>query len=127
VQVHGIISGGNYHGALTVLAATMLRAGMKDNAAVNLLRALMESSAGPRDDRWMARYADVPRGVSTAREKIGGEAAGGPDDDADVWNVGDDPGVIQPRGWLSATQFCRQLLSLLIAPGGTGKTALRYL
>jgi hypothetical protein len=134
VNVQGIIRGENYHGALTVLAAKMLRAGMKDGAAVNLLRALMESSAGPRDDRWMARYADIPRGVSTARGKIGGEeaspdgaAAEAPDDDSDVWDVGDDPGVIQPRGWLSATQFCRQFLSLLIAPGGTGKTALRYL
>jgi hypothetical protein len=72
-QVQGIISGSNYHQALTVLAAKMLRAGMRDGAAVNLLRALMESSAGPRDERWMARYADIPRGVSTAREKIGEE------------------------------------------------------
>jgi hypothetical protein len=48
-------------------------------------------------------------------------------DDNEVWDVGDDPGPIPPRGWLLATQFCREFLSLLVAPGGTGKTALRYL
>jgi hypothetical protein len=45
----------------------------------------------------------------------------------DMWDGGDDPGPIPPRSWLLGTQFCRQFLSLLIAPGGTGKTALRYL
>jgi hypothetical protein len=134
-QVHGIISGENYHRTLTVLAAKMLRAGMKDGAAVNLLRALMESSAGPRDERWMARYAEVPRGVSTAREKIGGETAGvAPDEEGttapeslDEWDAGGDNDPIPPRSWLLGNQFCRRYLSSILAPGGTGKTALRML
>jgi AAA domain len=50
-----------------------------------------------------------------------------PDDDSDVWDGGDDPGVIEPRGWLLGNQFCRQFVSLVTAAGGTGKTALRYL
>jgi hypothetical protein len=44
---------------------------MAEAAAVNLIRAEMETSAAPKDDRWQERYADVPRAVSSAREKIG--------------------------------------------------------
>jgi AAA domain len=50
-----------------------------------------------------------------------------PDIGLDVWDAGDDPGAIPPRGWLLANQFCRRFLSSLIAAGGTGKTALRLL
>src|SRR5262249_38104923 len=64
--VQGIINGENYHSALVSLAAKMLAAGMSDGAAVNLLRALMESSSGPHDGRWATRYADIPRAVRTA-------------------------------------------------------------
>jgi hypothetical protein len=123
-HIKGIVTGDSYHGALVPLAAALQTAGMKDGAAVNLLRALMNSSAAPRDNRWQARYAEIPRDVSTAKDKFTKEQ---PDDDSDVWDAGVDPGVLPPRGWLSATQFCREFLSLLIAPGGTGKTALRYL
>jgi hypothetical protein len=133
--VQDVISGGNYHQALVVLAAKALRAGMKDGAAVNLLRALMESSVGPRDERWQARYADIPRSVSSAREKIGeATAEAAPDQETaatpaslDEWDAGDDTDPIPPRGWLLANQFCRRFLSSILAPGGTGKTALRML
>src|SRR5262249_45059732 len=43
------------------------------------------------------------------------------------WDAGEDNGPIPPRGWLLGNQFCRRFLSSLIAPGGTGKTALRML
>jgi hypothetical protein len=70
-RVANILSGDNYHDALVRLAAKMLTAGMSDGAAVNLLRAIMSSSTTPRDARWEARYADIPRAVSTARKKFG--------------------------------------------------------
>jgi hypothetical protein len=70
-HVHNVIAGDSYHGALVPLAAKMLVAGMSDGAAVNLLRAIMDNSVGPRDERWNARYADIPRAVKTAREKFG--------------------------------------------------------
>ena len=44
-----------------------------------------------------------------------------------VWNAGDDIEPPPPRGWLLGTSFCRCFNSSLIAEGGTGKTALRYL
>jgi hypothetical protein len=43
------------------------------------------------------------------------------------WDAGDDIGPIPPRGWLLGNQFCRKTVSALIAPGATGKSALRML
>jgi RecA-family ATPase len=50
-----------------------------------------------------------------------------PAGDLDEWDAGDDPGVIPPRQWLLANQFCRTFISSIVAPGGGGKTALRLL
>jgi hypothetical protein len=43
----------------------------------------------------------------------------------DIWDAGDDPGLIPPREWLLANQFCRGFISSIVAAGGTGKSALR--
>lgn len=40
-------------------------------------------------------------------------------------DAGDDVELPKPRQWLLGNQFCRKFLSGLIAPGGTGKSALR--
>src|SRR5215472_17261313 len=45
----------------------------------------------------------------------------------DVWDAGDDPGVIPPREWLLGNQFCSGFISSIVAAGGTGKSALRLL
>jgi RecA-family ATPase len=42
------------------------------------------------------------------------------------WDAGDDDAPIPPRGWLLGNIFCRQFMSMLLAGGGVGKTALRY-
>src|SRR5262249_42124422 len=52
-----------------------------------------------------------------------------PADSAELgeWDAGDDTTLPPPRRWLTAGQFCRTFLSGLVAPGATGKTALRIL
>lgn len=45
----------------------------------------------------------------------------------DEWDAGDHSDVPPPREWLLGNQFCRRFLSGLLAPGATGKTALRML
>src|SRR5580704_12507448 len=57
----GILTGANYHNAIVMFAMKLLRVGTKDAAAVNLIRGLMKLSRGPRDDRWHARYNEIPR------------------------------------------------------------------
>ena len=69
-----ILTAKNFHDPITRLAMKLLRSGMHDAAAVNLIRGWMEAAAteeSQRGERWQARYDDVPRAVSTAREKIG--------------------------------------------------------
>jgi RecA-family ATPase len=67
--VENIIQGRELHDTTRDLAASLIASGMSDGAAVNHLRGLIEQA--PRDDRWLDRYDDISRLVSTAREKIG--------------------------------------------------------
>ena len=69
-----ISQGRQLHDSLRDLAGKLIASGMGDGAVVNFLRALMDSSNAPRDDRWQARHDDIPRAVSTAREKLGERA-----------------------------------------------------
>jgi hypothetical protein len=64
-----IIKGNALHDSLRDLAAKLVASGMDAGAAVNQLRALMESSTAPRDARWQERYAEIPRLVDSATEK----------------------------------------------------------
>jgi hypothetical protein len=74
-----ILRAENYHDPLAKLAVRYLLAGMPDNYAVETLRGIMLAvDPGHRDykdgilhkDRWQSRYDDIPRAVTTARNKI---------------------------------------------------------
>ena len=68
--IKDILTSENYHDPLVRLAMKMLRAGMNDGGAVNMLRALMENADDDRQSvRWQVRYNDIPRAISTARGK----------------------------------------------------------
>jgi hypothetical protein len=68
--IKDILDSQNYHDPLNRLAVKMLKAGMDDGAAINMLRGLMENVAGEdrHTKRWKARFNDIPRAVETARE-----------------------------------------------------------
>jgi hypothetical protein len=68
-----IAGGKNLHNSIARLAMMLLRSGMVDGAAVNVLRAWMTVYDTPHDQRWQDRYNDIPRAVTTARSKIGEE------------------------------------------------------
>ena len=61
-----VLSGDVFHDSLRDLAASLLATGMQAGAAVNHLRALMDASAAPHDDRWRSRRAQIPALVSSA-------------------------------------------------------------
>jgi RecA-family ATPase len=44
---------------------------MGDGAAVNMVQALMQEALGAHDERWQARFDDIPRAVESARAKLG--------------------------------------------------------
>jgi hypothetical protein len=65
--IANIIAGHSLHDSTRDLAAKLIRSGMSPGAAVNILRAAMEASAAPRDQRWQARYEAIPALVESAR------------------------------------------------------------
>jgi hypothetical protein len=58
--VSQIVSSESYHAPLVSLAARLVGSQMHDGTAVKLLRGLMDSSRGPRDQRWETRYDAIP-------------------------------------------------------------------
>ncbi|MBR0936696.1 AAA family ATPase [Bradyrhizobium jicamae] len=82
-------------------------------------------------DRW--RHTGAPPPVS-GPEDYGlpgpiedAEPQPRPADGLSEWDAGDVAGLPPPREWLLGNQFCRSFLSGILAPGATGKTALRTL
>jgi hypothetical protein len=65
-----ILAGENLHDTLRDLAASFVASGMTDKAAVARLQSLMTASTAEKGARWRERYADIPRAVRTAREKL---------------------------------------------------------
>jgi hypothetical protein len=65
-----ILTGEAYHQPLTALAWRYVADGMIPAKVVQTLQGLMSASSGPRDDRWCARYAEIPRTVATAEQKL---------------------------------------------------------
>lgn len=65
-----ILNGESLHESIIKMAASLVAGGTHGGAAVLMIRALMDRSAAPRDERWRARYQDIPRAVSTAEEKF---------------------------------------------------------
>jgi hypothetical protein len=66
-----IRKGRELHDSLRTLAAKMIACGTNSGAAINQLRALMESSAAPKDERWRARVSEIPAAVDSAVAKYG--------------------------------------------------------
>lgn len=70
VLTANVIRGEGLHESLNQIAASLVASGTAGGAAVNLLRGLMDASLAPKDERWLARYNDIPRSVTTAQEKF---------------------------------------------------------
>ena len=64
--IDNIHAGRQLHDSLRDLAAKLIASGMSRGAAVNHLRALMEGSTAPYDDRWKERYSRKFRAWSRA-------------------------------------------------------------
>ncbi|MBI3441833.1 MAG: hypothetical protein HY052_08565 [Proteobacteria bacterium] len=73
--VEEILQAKDFHAPLVALAMRFLKGGMADGQATLILRGIMDAvPQGIRDGmqpgRWQTRYDDIPRAVSSAREKI---------------------------------------------------------
>jgi hypothetical protein len=68
---NNIREGRELHDSIRDLAAKVIACGTHPGAAVNQLRAMMEDSKAPRDERWRARVREIPDAVDSAVEKYG--------------------------------------------------------
>jgi hypothetical protein len=64
-----ILDGVELHDSLRDLAWVLVLAGAPRDVAMRHLRALMNASAAPRDDRWQDRYDSIPRLIDSAIKK----------------------------------------------------------
>lgn len=94
--IGNIVAGKELHASLTPLSMKMLRAGMMDAAAVRLLRGILDASSAARDARWRARWNDIPRAVSSARQKLEEKA----EETISTLHWHGDPDVQAERRWL---------------------------
>jgi putative DNA primase/helicase len=78
--IAAILRAADYHDPIARLAMRFITAGMPDGQTVETLRGIMLAvDVGIRDlkdgilhkDRWVSRYNDIPRAVSSARAKLG--------------------------------------------------------
>jgi hypothetical protein len=124
-----ILAGKELHDSIRDFAASHVAAGLSRDASTRTIQAVLLASGVPHDERWQARFNDVPRTVASAYEKF---ARVPQQDERPVvqglgeWNAGDDDKPISPRGWLLGNVFCRRYVSSLLGDGGVGKTAVRY-
>jgi RecA-family ATPase len=131
--VDAILKGHNLHASLGVAAAKLIKAGLAEAVAVNLLQGLMLQSAAKAGDlnRWQARYNDIDRAARTARKKFGGEATQPETADnialpwvnMSSWDDGDPP----PIEWSVSELIPRGQVGLFSGVGGTGKTTTELL
>jgi len=125
--VDSVAQGRQLHDSLRDLAGKLIASGMDDGAAVNFLRALMEGSNAPRDDRWQARYDDIPRAVATAREKIGERARQPGLPNRLLQSSAQFTGSFVPPDPLISGILQRRFIYALTGHTGRGKTAIALL
>ena len=65
-----IVRGERLHESINEMAFSLVACGTHPGTVVSTLRGLMESSLVAKDERWKARYDDIPRSVTTAVEKL---------------------------------------------------------
>jgi hypothetical protein len=127
-DVWGFLDNAIDHDSLVAGAMTLQAAGMHDGAVLSLLRDRVTNLHDVDEKRRKRRFDELPQVVRSGRRKLDAAApkaaaAGLPL----VKDAGLDVGPIPPRQWLLGNTFCRTFLSELTGPGGSGKTALRYL
>ncbi len=129
-----IMRGQGLHEGANIIAASLIASGARPGAVVNMIRGMYEASLAPRDDRWQARYEDIPRAVETAYQKFGGVTSIAFIDP----NTGE---VVQKPRFISADEIMAGIkavdflvdgylemdaLSLLYGPSGLGKSFISF-
>lgn len=125
--VKNIITGEDFHNSINVLAASYLGSGMVGGSVVNAVRAVMESSAAPRDERWHQRYNDIQRSVAGKeneykRTVLSGDELSLASKKPILMLLGDPMDGLTPPDYLIDDLFEMNAYSLIYGPSGCGKS-----
>jgi putative DNA primase/helicase len=96
--VRDVLTADNYHDALRNLAWRYLAGGMDRKDVTRTLQGMMNASTAPRDERWGARYNDIPRAVESAQRKHAAAGIGDLTDDGLALAMG--------RDWEPDSRYC---------------------
>jgi hypothetical protein len=113
--VDNIVQGRQLHDSLRDIAGKLIASGMDDG------------TDAPHDDRWQARYDDIPRAVSTARQKIGERARQASLPDRLLQSSAQFTGSFVPPDPLISGILQRRFIYALTGHTGRGKTAIALL
>jgi len=69
ILIDNILKGHAWHDSLRDIIAKYAASGMGGGAITNSVRALMETTIAPKDQRWQDRFDDIPRLVESALDK----------------------------------------------------------
>lgn len=123
-----VVRGERLHESINEIAGSLVATGVPGGAAVNILRALMESSTAAKDERWLARFTDIPRSVSTAEEKFkrGFSIAGliRPPDEYKLRRADVDFGSLKPVKWVLGGFIAAGEVVVWAGQPGVGKSTV---
>jgi hypothetical protein len=137
-----IVRGERLHESINEMAFSLVACGTHPGTVVSTLRGLMESSLVAKDDRWKARYDDIPRSVTTAVDKLKDRTESDPDASTPAgkgkseiierlksWKPADAAQVTEIREIKYYVEGLIQshLAGSLVSQGGTGKTSILML
>jgi hypothetical protein len=120
--IDAIIQGGSLHDNTCALAAKVVAGGMRGDKAVSLIRAVMDQSKAPRDQRFSDRLSEIPRLVSSAEEKYSPAEEDAP---PAVWNFHD--GLAAPTRWSVKSILPETGVALFPASGGRSRRRSRLI
>jgi hypothetical protein len=73
--LNAIHTGRDWHESTNVLGAKLIASGMGVGAAINLVRAALDNSQAPHDERWQARRDDIARSIENLPQRTNGKIA----------------------------------------------------
>jgi hypothetical protein len=116
------------HDRLAALTMRLLKSGMNEGAAVNFLRTAVTGLKGVDEERRQWRLGEIPDMVSSAQAKLDERPRPTGDEEKVVYAPTPfeprDPAKFPRRQFLYGRHYVRKYVSMTVAPGDVGKTAL---
>jgi hypothetical protein len=122
--VSNVVMGTELHDSLRDLSASFVASGIAGDSATRVLQSLMLPSSAPHDDRWRQRFEEISRAIISAEAKFKptGKAAPGVLPICRPFPLNE--AEIPPRDWIVPGLLLRKMLTVLVAPSGSGKSLL---